>query len=323
MFTSENGHEPSDRITLRFLAAPADVTAHGDSVPAGRVLEWIDKAAYACAVGWARTYCVTAYVGNVHFTRSIRPGALVQVHARIVYTGRTSMHLLVTVEASDVRDRDYSSAMHCMLVFVAVDEDGSPIAVQPWTPSSATDSELQQLVADRIEPRRAIQRAMAAQEYSNAGTTPQTVFRFLAAPADANWGGKAHGGTVMRWIDEAAYACAASWSSARAVAVYSGGIQFYAPIVIGHIVEVRARLIHTTTRSMHISVSVSSGAPGQPLTITTRSMTVFVDVLPTETAANVEPLPLSSTEDRRLSEHAEELVRLRQTMPALPASVTH
>jgi acyl-CoA hydrolase len=30
------------------------------------------------------------------------------------------------------------------------------------------------------------------------------VFRFLAAPADANWGGKAHGGTVMRWIDEAA-----------------------------------------------------------------------------------------------------------------------
>ena len=40
--------------TLRFLAAPTDVAdLGGTAVAGGRVLEWIDKAAYACAVGWS------------------------------------------------------------------------------------------------------------------------------------------------------------------------------------------------------------------------------------------------------------------------------
>ena len=53
-------------VVLRLLATPTEVAALGETrVAAGRVLEWIDKAAYACAVGWSRTYCVTVYVGNI------------------------------------------------------------------------------------------------------------------------------------------------------------------------------------------------------------------------------------------------------------------
>ena len=315
--TDTSGHL-TDRITFRFLAAPSDVTVHGDSVPAGRVLEWIDKAGYACAVGWSRSYCVTAYVGNVHFTKPIRPGALVQVQAHIVLTGRTSMHVLVTVQARDVTHREYSRAVHCLLVFVAVDGDGQPAPVPSWEPTSIAEFELQQLAAQRIAPRRAIQQAMTDQHYTPEGTTPETVFRFLAAPADSNWGGNAHGGTVMRWIDEAAYASSAAWSSPRAVAVYSGGIQFHSPIPIGEVVEVQARLIHTTSRSMHISVLVRSGPPGQRPRITARCMTVFADVLPGDRAAPVSQLVLSSPEDHRLSEHARDLMELRSRIPALP-----
>ena len=43
------------QITLRFLAAPTDAGNSGN-VSGGRVLEWVDKAGYACAVGWAGTY---------------------------------------------------------------------------------------------------------------------------------------------------------------------------------------------------------------------------------------------------------------------------
>ena len=46
---------------------------------------------------------------------------------------------------------------------------------------------------------------MAAQTYTDAGTAPREVLRFLASPTDVNWGGKVHGGIVMRWIDEAAH----------------------------------------------------------------------------------------------------------------------
>ncbi|WP_191966697.1 acyl-CoA thioesterase [Microbacterium testaceum] len=310
-----------DRITLRFLATPGDVNAKGDSVPAGRVLEWIDKAGFACAVGWAEGYCVTAYVGNVHFTHPIRPGALVQVHARIVLTGRTSMHILVTVEASDVRERRYSRAMHCLLVFVAMGADGLSRPVPSWSPSSLVDFELQQLASERVAPRQTIQQEMAAQVFTPDHTVPETVFRFLAAPGDANWGGNAHGGTVMRWIDEAAYACAATWSSENAVAVYAGGIQFHLPIRIGDVVELRARLIHTTARSMHIAVQVRAAAPGLEPALTTRSMTVFADVRERR-ALPVTRLCLRSDEDRRLSRHAQTLMELRRSISPLPPTVT-
>jgi acyl-coenzyme A thioesterase PaaI-like protein len=83
-------------ITLRFLAAPTDAGQSG-SVSAGRVLEWIDKAGYAAAAGWSGTYAVTAYVGNVRFTRPVEVGELVEVSARVVHTGRTSMHITVDV----------------------------------------------------------------------------------------------------------------------------------------------------------------------------------------------------------------------------------
>ncbi len=191
--TASSEHSSSDRITLRFLAAPGDVSAAGNAVPAGRVLEWIDRAAYACAVGWSGSYAVTAYVGDVHFTHPIRPGELVEVHARIVLTGRSSMHILVSVECSDVRKRSFTPAMHCLLVMVAVDDDGKPTEVEPWEPWSDADKTLQERARARIEPRARIQRAMGEAEYSQLGTAPRTVFRFLAAPSDVNWGGNVHG----------------------------------------------------------------------------------------------------------------------------------
>lgn len=37
----------------------------------------------------------------------------------------------------------------------------------------------------------------------------EVTLRFIAEPTDVNFGGKVHGGTVMKWIDQAGYACAA------------------------------------------------------------------------------------------------------------------
>ncbi|MDO9590346.1 MAG: acyl-CoA thioesterase [Microcella sp.] len=307
-------------MTLQFFAEPKDSAVGGTTVAAGSVLEWIDKAGYACAVGWSASYCVTAYVGNVHFTRPIAPGDLVQAHARIVHTGRTSMQVLVVIESASPRTREFSIATHCILVFVAVDADGTARPVEPWRPRSDADRVLQASAEQRIVVRREIREAMLTQAYTDEGTAPRTTFRFLASPSVANWGGKAHGGTVMRWIDEAAFACAASWSRERAVAVYSGGIQFTQPIGIGDLVEVDARLIHTGQRSMHIAVRVRAGSPRAPrdLALTTTCMTVFVDRGADGRAAAVAPLQLDSDEDRRFDDHARELVALRAQAPVIP-----
>jgi len=55
--------------------------------------------------------------------------------------------------------------------------------------------------------------------------------RFLAEPNTVNFGGKVHGGTVMKWIDEAGYACATSWAKRYCVTAFIGGIRFHHPIM--------------------------------------------------------------------------------------------
>lgn len=306
-----------DRITLRFLVTPQDAPA--GTVSGGTVLEWIDRAGYACAVGWSSSYCVTAYVGNVHFAHPIRSGQLIEVQARIIQTGRTSMQVLVTVGARDLAQSAFRLSMHCLLVFVAMD-DGRPVEVPAWTPQTDADRMLHARAEERLAARHEIRAAMEAAEYTDAGTTPQTVLRFLAAPKDVNWGGNAHGGTVMRWIDEAAFACAAAWSTTDAVAVYSGGIHFTSPVHIGDLVEVSARLIHTGPHSMHIACHVRSGSPTAPhdLRRTVRCMTVFLDLDEERQPREVPRLVLRSDEDRRLDAHARELIAMRDRLPAIP-----
>jgi acyl-CoA hydrolase len=54
----------------------------------------------------------------------------------------------------------------------------------------------------------------------------EITLRFLAEPGDVNFGGKVHGGAVMKWIDQAGYAYAVAWSRHYCVTVYVGGIRF-------------------------------------------------------------------------------------------------
>ena len=91
-----------------------------------------------------------------------------------------------------------------------------------------------------------------------SGSQRDVTFRFLAEPTDVNFGGKVHGGAVMKWIDQAGYACAAGWAGRYCVTVYVGGIQFERPIQVGQIVEVHAQIVHTGSTSMHVAVDVAA-----------------------------------------------------------------
>ena len=209
-------------ITLRFLAAPTDAGYSGN-VSGGSVLEWIDKAGYACAAGWSGTYCVTAYVGDVRFSTPVRVGHLVEATGRLLHTGRSSMQVLVTVSSGDPTDRVLREATSCLMVFVAVDDAGTSVPVPQWQPVDTTDEQQQADVVRRIKVRAEIEDAMATQSYTDEGTAAQVCLRFLAAPTDVNWGGKVHGGKVMRWIDEAAHVLATQWLGTDSnIAVYVG-----------------------------------------------------------------------------------------------------
>ncbi|WP_284977000.1 acyl-CoA thioesterase [Arthrobacter sp. efr-133-TYG-104] len=305
----------SNSVTLRFLAAPTDV-GHSGSVDAGTVLEWVDKAAYAAAVGWAKTYCVTAYVGNIHFADPVNSGDMVEVTSTIVYTGKSSMHIHTVVSSHDPKGGPATMHSQCMVIFVAVGPEGKPVPVPHFEPSTPREVEQRDHALARIDVREQIVKAMNAQEYTDAGTAERVVLRFLASPTDVNWGGKVHGGIVMKWIDEAAYVCASRYSGKDTVAVFSGGVRFYRPLLIGHLVEVEARLVYTGAKGMHIAVHVRSGDPKTgEMNLTTYCLTVMVARDDTGTAVPIPPWVPVSAEDRKLHAHARELLEIRGRAP--------
>ena len=151
-------------ITLRFLAEPSDVN-FGGKMFGGAVMKWIDLAGYACAAGWAGRYCVTAYVGGIQFERPISIGELVETRARVLLTGRTSMHIAVDVHSRAPTEGEYQRTTHCLMVFVAVDDGGQPVAVPPLVPETAQDraeaayAERMRTLTREIEAERARMRS--------------------------------------------------------------------------------------------------------------------------------------------------------------------
>ncbi|MBS0215319.1 MAG: acyl-CoA thioesterase [Proteobacteria bacterium] len=138
----------------------------------------------------------------------------------------------------------------------------------------------------------------------------ELTMRFLAEPGDVNYGGKVHGGIVMKWIDQAGYAAAVGWCGRYAVTVAVGGIRFVAPIGISDLVAINAKLVYTGSTSMHIAVDVTARDPmgmhdGGQERLCTHCVIVFVAVdQGTGRPVPVPQLTQESDEDRRLAEYA-------------------
>ncbi|WP_397410862.1 acyl-CoA thioesterase [Polaromonas sp.] len=143
-------------ITLRFLAEPNTIN-FGGKVHGGTVMKWIDEAGYACATRWAKRYCVTVSVGSIRFQRPIMIGDLVEVQARLAYTGSTSMNIAVEVRAGDMKTGEMEVITECVVVFVAVDPNGKTIPVDPWLPETPGDIALAQNVKAHLDMARAAQ----------------------------------------------------------------------------------------------------------------------------------------------------------------------
>jgi acyl-CoA hydrolase len=141
-------------ITLRFLAEPSTVN-FGGKVHGGTVMKWIDEAGYACATSWSTRYCVTVYVGGIRFHRPIMIGHLVEVEAKLAYTGNTSMNISVEVRSGDMKGGQMEKTTECLIVFVSVDSHGRPMPVSPWKPDTPEAEALARKALAQLDASRA------------------------------------------------------------------------------------------------------------------------------------------------------------------------
>ncbi|GAC15786.1 acyl-CoA thioesterase [Aliiglaciecola lipolytica] len=134
----------NSQTEFRFLAEPTDVN-FGGKVHGGMVMKWIDQASYACAAQWSKHYCVTVSANAIRFIRPILVGQMVTINARIVHTGRTSMHIYVVVRASDPKEDEIVDTNRCFITFMAIDESGTPVEVPKYEPQNTEDELLEKV----------------------------------------------------------------------------------------------------------------------------------------------------------------------------------
>ena len=168
----------------------------------------------------------------------------------------------------------------------------------------------------RVELRARVKALVAAQDWEGPSEAHAATLRFLAAPTDVNWGGKVHGGILMRWLDETGYVCASAWSHTHVVSRFSGGVSFLRPIRIGDLVEIQGRLVHTGRTSMHIALRVLAGSPRTgELELATQCTSVYVAL---DAEGRPDPVPTwspTTSVDLAAQQHAVEFMALR-TDPA-------
>lgn len=144
------------------------------------------------------------------------------------------------------------------------------------------------------------------------------VFRFLAEPTDVNFGGKVHGGMVMKWIDQAGYACAAGWSGHYCVTVSVAAIKFHRPILVGQLVEVDATIANTGRTSMQIFITVRCGDPKSSQMV--ESNHCVINFVATDEAGYPVPVPPfkpSSQSQKRIQKYALKMKELSIQAEAL------
>lgn len=135
--------ETSHKISFQFISEPTDIN-FGGKVHGGVVMKWIDQAAYTCARTYAETYCVTVYVGGIRFYKPINIGEVVRVDSQVIYTGNSSIHIMVEVYSRDFSEKQFKKKTHCIIIFVSVDENGQPQQVKPWIPLTDQEKKLEE-----------------------------------------------------------------------------------------------------------------------------------------------------------------------------------
>lgn len=78
----------------------------------------------------------------------------------------------------------------------------------------------------------------------------------LMTPDMANFAGNVHGGTILKLLDQVAYACASRYAGCYVVTLSVDQVMFRQPIHVGELVTFLAAVNYTGTTSMEIGIKV-------------------------------------------------------------------
>ncbi|OZI31924.1 acyl-CoA thioesterase [Bordetella genomosp. 10] len=143
----------------------------------------------------------------------------------------------------------------------------------------------------------------------------QLSMTILMTPDMANFSGNVHGGHILKYLDQVAYACASRYAGQYVVTLSVDQVVFREPIHVGELVTFLASVNYTGRTSMEIGIKVVTEDIRQKLVRHTNSCyftMVAMDELGNPTP--VPPLELRTDEERKRYEAAALRRALRQEM---------
>ncbi|MBN8968415.1 MAG: acyl-CoA thioesterase [Rhizobiales bacterium] len=122
--------EPPQPVETRFseVVFPEHANHYG-TLFAGTALSLMAKAAFAAGARHAGRNVVMVRSDTVEFREPVKVGELIEIVARVVRSGRTSMTVAVEIFREEIASGQRSRAMHGTFEMVAIGEDGRPVLI--------------------------------------------------------------------------------------------------------------------------------------------------------------------------------------------------
>lgn len=113
------------QIETNFLIEPKD-TNHYGNIHGGVIMHHVDSLAFICATRYCRKTVVTAKVHEMDFIKPIQVGNLVNMKARVIRVGRSSLDVEINIYGEDLLTGKRFEVATADFTLVAVDENGRP-----------------------------------------------------------------------------------------------------------------------------------------------------------------------------------------------------
>jgi acyl-CoA hydrolase len=126
----------SDRETRFVEMIFPEQANHYGTLFGGHALSLMGKAAFVAATRRARAPVVMATSEKVEFHVPVHVGELIELTARVVRVGRSSMTVAVDVVSEELVSGTRRLAVRGSFEMVAVDEAGKPVLVAPSWPTN-------------------------------------------------------------------------------------------------------------------------------------------------------------------------------------------
>lgn len=137
----------------------------------------------------------------------------------------------------------------------------------------------------------------------------------LMTPDTANFSGNVHGGTILKLLDQVAYACASRYAGRYVVTLSVDQVTFRQPIHVGELVTFLASINYTGSSSMEVGIKViAEDIRTQVVRHVNSCFFTMVAVDDERKPVPVPPLRPFSPEERRRFEAAKTRRQLRQEL---------